>query len=190
VTRFVYYCASTLDGYIAEADDTIDWLTGYSGTYAGAGVQPMAGSYERFYDGIGALVMGSATYEFVLEYGREWPYEGKPCWVLTSRPLAIMEGEGVDVRFASRPVGEIYDEIVASARPRDVWVVGGGNVASQFADNGLLDELRLHVVPVVLAGGKPLFDRPLTGGPMQLTGALPCDNGMVELTYEIVRAAD
>jgi dihydrofolate reductase len=187
VTRVVYYCASSLDGYIAEADDTIDWLTGYGGTYAGAGVQPMEGNYERFYDGIGSLVMGSATYEFVLEYGGEWLYKDKPCWVLTSRPLAIPEGEGVDVRLASCPVAEIYDEIVAAARPRDVWVVGGGNLASQFADDGLLDELRIHVVPVILARGKPLFDRPLPGGPLQLTRAVPCDNGMVELAYEIER---
>ena len=187
MTRLVYYCASTLDGYIAEADDTIDWLMGYRGTYAGAGVEPMAGSYERFYDGVGSLVMGSATYEFVLEHGGEWPYEGKPCWVLTSRPLAIPEGEGVDVRLASCPVAEVYDEIVAAARPRDVWVVGGGNVASQFADEGLLDELRVQVVPVVLASGKPLFDRRLPGGPMQLSGAAPRDNGMVDLTYEIER---
>jgi len=187
VTRVVYYCASTLDGYIAEADDTIDWLTGYDGTYTGAGVEPMSGSYEHFYDGVGSLVMGSASYEFVLEHGREWPYKHKPCWILTSRPLAISEGEGVDVRLANCPVAEIYEELVAAARPRDVWVVGGGNVASQFADDGLLDELRVHVVPVVLARGKPLFDRPLPGGPMQLTRAVPCDNGMVELRYEIAK---
>jgi dihydrofolate reductase len=187
VTRLVYYCASTLDGYIAESDDTIDWLTEYDGAYAGAGAEPMAGSYERFYDGIGSLVMGSASYEFVLEHAREWPYKGKPCWVFSSRTLPIPDGEGVDVRLASGPVAEIYDEIVAAARPRDVWVVGGGNVASQFADDGLLDELRIHTVPVVLARGKPLFDRPLPGGPLQLTRAVPCDNGMVELTYEIRR---
>jgi len=187
LTRVVYYCASTLDGYVAAADDTIEWLTGYDGTYAGTGTEPMAGSYERFYDGIGSLVMGSATYEFVLEHGREWPYAGKPCWVLTSRDLVIPDGEGVDVRLESSAVSELYDELAAAARPRDVWVVGGGNVASQFADDGLLDELRVHVVPVVLGHGKPLFDRALPGAPMQLTGVVPRDNGMVELTYDIER---
>jgi dihydrofolate reductase len=188
LTRVVYYCASTLDGYVAEADDTIDWLTGYQGTYAAAGAEPIEGSYEGFYDGVGSLVMGSATYEFVLEHGREWPYTCKPCWVLTSRSLAIPDGEGVDVRLASCPVSAIYDEVAAAARPRDVWVVGGGNVASQFADEGLLDELRVHVVPVVLGHGKPLFDRALPGPPMQLTGVVPRDNGMVELSYAVERA--
>jgi dihydrofolate reductase len=188
MTRVVYYCASTLDGYIAAADDTIEWLTDYSGTYAGAGAQSTAGSYERFYNGIGSLVMGSATYEFVLEHGRRWPYAGKPCWVLTSRDLAIPDGEGVDVRLESSAVSELYDELVAAAGSLDVWVVGGGNVASQFADDGLLDELRVHVVPVVLGRGKPLFDRALPGEPMQLTGVVPRDSGMVELIYAIERA--
>jgi dihydrofolate reductase len=183
LTRVVYYCASTLDGYVAEADDTIDWLTGYQGTYAAAGAEPIEGSYEGFYDGVGSLVMGSATYEFVLEHGREWPYTCKPCWVLTSRSLAIPDGEGVDVRLASCPVSAIYDEVAAAARPRDVWVVGGGNVASQFADAGLLDEVWVTVVPVVLGTGKPLFDRRLPGPPLQLTAALPRPSGMLELRY-------
>jgi dihydrofolate reductase len=65
--------------------------------------------------------------------------------------------------------------------------VGGGNVASQFADQGLLDELIVTVVPVVLGEGKPLFDRRLPGGPMQLTGTRPFDSGMVEVRYSLKR---
>jgi dihydrofolate reductase len=79
----------------------------------------------------------------------------------------------------------LYDELIAGAGERNVWVVGGGNVASQFADAGLLDELLVTVVPVVLGEGKPLFDRRLPRGPMQLTGTRTFDSGMVELRYEI-----
>jgi dihydrofolate reductase len=60
-------------------------------------------------------------------------------------------------------------------------------VASQFADAGLLDEVLVTVVPVVLGDGKPLFDRPVPGGPMQLTGTRCFDSGIVELRYEITR---
>ena len=66
MTKTQYYCASTLDGYIAESDDTIDWLLKYEGSFEGDGVEPIKGSYDRFYEGVGALVMGSVTYEFVL----------------------------------------------------------------------------------------------------------------------------
>lgn len=181
-----YYCAASLDGFIANADDTLDWLTGYEGSFSGANVEPMAGSYERFYASVGALIMGSATYEFVLAL-TEWPYAGKPTWVLSSRTLAVPDDERADVRIVSATVSEVHAELVASAGERNLWVVGGGNVASQFADVGLLDEVIVTVVPVVLGAGKPLFDRPLPGGPIQLTGTRSFDTGMVELRYEIRR---
>lgn len=186
MSKAQYYCAASLDGYIAEADDTLDWLMKYEGSFEGE-AEPIKGAYERFYDGVGALIMGSVTYQFVLDLEREWPYKGKPTWILTTRDLPKPEGEGVDVRFANTKVRDLYDELIAAAGEGDLWVVGGGNVASQFADEGLLDGLLVTIVPVVLGEGKPLFDRRLPGGPMQLTGSRRFDSGMVELCYEIRR---
>src|SRR6476469_461704 len=87
VSRTQYYCAASLDGYIAEADDTLDWLLSYDGSFSGPHAEPIKSSYDRFYEDVGALVMGSVTYEFVLALDRGWPYEGKPTWVLSSRVL-------------------------------------------------------------------------------------------------------
>jgi dihydrofolate reductase len=188
VSSSQYYVASSLDGYIAEADDTLDWLLKYEGRFEGEGVEPVAGGYERYYEGVGALVMGSRTYEFILgelAEGGGWPYKGKAAWVLSSRDLPEPEGEDVDVRIGGANVSELYDEMIAAAGERDLWVVGGGNVASQFADEGLLDEVLVTVVPGVLGDGRPLFDRRLPGGAMRLTGTRAFDNGMVELRYEI-----
>ena len=89
------------------------------------------------------------------------------------------------MRVVEAEVADLHDEMTAAAGERNLWVVGGGNVASQFADAGLLDEVLLTVVPVVLGEGKPLFDRPPPGGPMQLTGSRAFESGMVELSYEI-----
>jgi dihydrofolate reductase len=128
------------------------------------------------------------TYEFVLghmETATEWPYKGKPCWVLSTRDLPVPEGEGIDVRIVDAPVPDLFEEMLAAAGERELWVVGGGNVASQFADESLLDEVHVTVVPVVLGEGKPLFDRRLPGGPMRLTGVHPRPSGMVELRYAI-----
>lgn len=190
MSRTQYYCASSLDGYIAEADDTLEWLTSYEGSYEGGETSAGKGGYDEFYADVGALVSGSVTYEFILDHtagGGEWPYAGKPCWVLSSRDLPVPEGEGVDVRIVDAKVPELHDEMVAAAGDRNLWVVGGGNVASQFADEGLLDDVIVTVVPAVLGTGKPLFDRRLPGGPMQLVGARPWSTGMVELRYEIRR---
>ena len=191
MTKTQYYCAATLDGYLADADDGLEWLFGYEGAFEGEGTEQgpfgEGGAYERFYDRIGALVSGSTTYEFVVDHAGEdgeWPYPGKPWWVLSSRDLPLPEGDGVDVRVVDGDVGDLRAEIMESAGGRNVWIVGGGNVASQFADEGLLDELVLTVVPVVLGEGKPLFDRGLRG-PMQLLGTTVFHSGMVELRYGI-----
>jgi dihydrofolate reductase len=192
MSRTQYYCAMSLDGYIAESDDTLAWLMEYEGSYEGEDAVSSKGKagYEGFYEGVGALVSGSATYEFLLRHmaeGNEWPYKGKPCWVLSSRELPVPDGEDVDVRIVDATVPELYDEMIAAAGDRNLWVIGGGNVASQFADEGRLDDVLVTVVPVVLGDGKPLFDRRLPGSPMQLTGTRTFDTGMVELRYEIRR---
>jgi dihydrofolate reductase len=177
----VYYCATSLDGYIAESDDNIDWLTGYEPAPLGPDVEPVGGefpgTYEEFYDGVGALVSGSATYEWVLANAKDWPYDDKPFWVLTSRD-GLPVPEGRDVRFNGS-----FEEMLASAGERKLWIVGGGGVANQFAEAGLLDEVWVTVVPVALGAGKALFDRRLPGGPMRLMAVLPRSSGMVELRY-------
>ena len=191
-----YYAAATLDGYIAEADDSIDWLLGYEGSFSGEGAEPGpmsdGGSYERFYERVGALVSGSTTYEFVLDHvgeSGEWPYLDKPYWVLSSRELRTPSDERTDVRIVDGSVEELYDEMIAAAGGGNLWIVGGGNVASQFAAAGLLDEVIVTVVPVVLGTGKPLFERRLPGGPLRLRGTRAYENGMVELSYGLDRRA-
>jgi dihydrofolate reductase len=194
VSKTQYYCAASLDGYIAEVDDSLAWLLDYEGSFEGDGVEPgprgEGGAYESFYEGVGALVSGATTYEFVLDHlaeDSEWPYGGKSCWVLSSRDLPVPKGEEVDVRIVNAKVADLYDQMITAAGERNLWIVGGGNVASQFADEGLLNEVLVTVVPVVLGVGKPLFDHRLPGGAMQLMGTRAFDTGMVELRYEIRR---
>jgi dihydrofolate reductase len=195
MAKTIYYGAGSLDGYLAGPGDDLGWLLGYQGSFEddSADPDPMGeeGSYARFYAGVTALVMGSATYEWILDHpeagGGGWPYRDKPCWVLSSRRLRRPEGEGVDVRIADAPVRELYPEMAAAAGDGTLWVVGGGGVASEFAEADLLDEVHLTVVPVVLGAGKPVFERTPPGGAMQLLAARPQRNGMVELRYAVRR---
>jgi dihydrofolate reductase len=191
VPKVQYYAAATLDGYIAGVDDDLDWLLGYEGSYEGPEAEPGpmsgGGGYERFYEGVGAVVSGSTSYEWVLDHLSRWPYAGKPFWVLSSRELPSPEGDDVDVRVSGGDVADLHDEILASAGGQNLWILGGGNVASQYARAGLLDEVLVTVVPVVLGAGKPLFDERLRAGPLQLTGTSVFETGMVELRYEVRR---
>lgn len=100
--------------------------------------------------------MGSATYEWLLADGiAEWPYAQQVSWVLTSRSLP--ETAGGDIRFVQGTVAELHPQWVAAAAGRNVWVVGGGHVAAQVADAGLLDEIILTTMPVTLGAGTPLL---------------------------------
>ena len=151
-----YYTATTLDGFLADPDDSLAWLMRQDLDESG----PQ--SYGAFIERIGALVMGSTTYEWVLahlaESGEAWFY-AQPTWVMTTRELPVPEG--ADVRFARGPVADLYDDLVAAAGERDLWVVGGGDLAGQFADLGLLDEVIVSIAPVVLGAGRPLLPRRL-----------------------------
>ena len=183
MARTRYYAAATLDGYIADESDGIDWLQTYDEGFAGS-EDSVGDAMSSFMDEIGSLLMGSATYEFILEHGSNWPYGDRPTWVLTSRELREMEG--ADLRFYDGDVDEVHGDALAAAGGRDLWVVGGGSVASQIEQAGLLDELQVTVVPVILGSGKPLFAHP-PAKPMKLLGTRAFSNGMTELTYALSR---
>jgi dihydrofolate reductase len=158
--KLTYYTATTLDGFIADPDDSLAWLFVQEQDHGGLL------NYDEFFAGIGALVMGSTTYEWVLanrervieEVGSAWPY-AIPAWVMTSRDLEAVPG--ADIRFASGSVTGVYDAMVGAASGKDLWLVGGGDLAGQFAEAGLLDEVITYVAPVTLGAGRPLLPRRL-----------------------------
>jgi dihydrofolate reductase len=154
MTRTTYYTAMTLDGFLADEHDSLDWLFVQDQDEKG----PL--NYDEFIAGIGAIVMGATTYEWILRHqadtGEKWPYD-IPAWVVTHRDLPGVEG--ADVRFAQGDVRPVHEAMVAAAGGKDLWVVGGGDLAAQFAEAGLLDDLICYVAPVTLGAGRPLFPR-------------------------------
>lgn len=184
MARTVYYAAMSLDGFIAEPEEKLTWLTGFDGPGSVAeGSQPIKDSYPEFMRGIGSLVMGSKTYDFLRDL-EKWPYDAMPTWVYTRRDLARVEG--ANLTFTSGDVADLHGEMLAAAGGQDLWVIGGGDLASQYVAAGLLDLIRVTVVPIILGDGLPLFAQPLSR-PMKLLEVTPFDTGMVELSYEITR---
>lgn len=146
-----YFTASSLDGFIATPENSLDWLLNQKIDPAG----PM--SYQRFERTIGALAMGATTYEWVRTNDPgPWGYE-QPTWVFTHRRLTLPAG--ADVRLTSADVREVHAQMEAAAGGKDLWVVGGGDLAGQFADAGLLDEVWVQFAPVTLGAGAPLLPR-------------------------------
>ncbi|GAB3599762.1 dihydrofolate reductase family protein [Microbacterium tumbae] len=148
-----FYTATSLDGFIATREHSLDWLLTQDIDTDG----PMA--YPGFIQGIGALAMGASTYEWVMEHENgAWGY-AQPTWVFTHRDLAP-PATG-DVRFTQKDVRTVHAEMVDAAGGKDLWIVGGGDLAGQFADAGLLDEVWVQYAPVTLGAGAPLLPRAL-----------------------------
>jgi dihydrofolate reductase len=176
-----YYTASSLDGFIAAPEHSLDWLLQFGD---GEGT-----SYPDFIREVGALAMGAHTYEWVLRHlagsnsdkPNAWPYE-QPCWVFTTRSLSAVPG--ADIRFVRGDVRPVHAAMVAAASGKNVWIVGGGELAGQFYDVGLLDELIVTLAPVTLGGGSPLLPRAITTPPLRLTAATTY-GVFAELRYEV-----
>jgi dihydrofolate reductase len=177
-----YFTAASLDGFIATEDDSLDWLFPLGDLNSS--------SYPEFIARVGALAMGSATYEWMLRHaetvasqsGAAWPYT-QPAWVFTTRQLPPVPG--ADVRFVRGDVRAVHDEMRAAAGSMNIWIVGGGDLAGQFYDAHLLDEIIVQVGSVTLGRGKPLFPRRVLSPTLRLVDARPLGTGMAELRYEV-----
>ncbi|GAA4529232.1 dihydrofolate reductase family protein [Brachybacterium paraconglomeratum] len=162
---YLYYTATTLDGFLADEHDGLDWLLS----------QPLAQGglldYDAFYARVGALVMGRSTYQWILDHPAEqfadtagWPYD-RPTFVFSHHDL---EPAAETVSIVTGSPQEHHEQIAAAARSSAaktgaagggaVWIVGGGGLAAEFARAGLLDEVLVSIAPVTLGSGKPLLD--------------------------------
>jgi dihydrofolate reductase len=169
-----YYTASSLDGFLATPDDSLDWLL----SLGDVGET----SYPNFIANVGAIVMGSATYEWLLKHSDGWTYS-QPAWVFSNRDLPRMPG--ADVRMVRGDVRPVYNEIMGATGGRSAWIVGGGDLAGQFFDAGLLDQIIVTFAPVTLGEGKPLLPRQISGDRLKLQ-SIEQFGPFAELRYDVI----
>src|SRR5215207_6578062 len=177
-----YYTASSLDGFIATEDHSLEWLFPL--------VELESTSYPTFISEVGALAMGSSTYEWLLRHvvklgtsdESAWLYS-QPAWIFSRRNLPVPAR--ADIRFVQGNVQPIHTEMKDIAGMKNIWIVGGGDLAGQFFDAGLLDELIIQMGSVTLGSGKPLFPRYVISPTLKLSSVQRFGDGMVELRYDI-----
>ncbi|MFD0523975.1 dihydrofolate reductase family protein [Paractinoplanes durhamensis] len=167
-----YYTATTIDGFIADPDNSLEWLFAVEeGREDESGANP----FSTFFAGVGAFAMGATTYEWILEHEslltrpEKWQeyYQDIPAWVFTHRDLPPIPG--ADLTFVRGDVRPVHAAMTARAGGKNIWVTGGGELAGAFADAGLLDELILGVAPATLGAGAPLLPRRLMPSRIKLT---------------------
>lgn len=181
VTKTVYNTATTVNGFIADENNSLDWLFV---------VDRDSDTFADFLDNVGSMCMGATTYEWILANDDilnkpdKWHeyYADRPTWVFTHRELPPIPG--ADIRFVSGDIAPVHDEMLAAAGDKDVWITGGGELVGLFADAGRLDEVRVSIAPVTLTGGAPLLPRRLTTASLELTG-MTRNGQFAELTYRV-----
>lgn len=150
MAKIVGYIASSLDGFIATADENLDWLTQQPDLNLGEF------DYRNFIARIRTVVMGRATYDWIARYPGDWEYDGKRVIVVTSRPIDNPKGP-LETRS---DIPALIAELRA-LDDGDVWMLGGGKLQMTFMEHGALDEIEIYVISEIIGGGIPLF--PPTG---------------------------
>lgn len=189
MTKTQYYTATSVDGFIADLDNSLAWLF-----QVGAGDEQAEAHEDRFAPfiaDVGALCMGSTTYEWVLAHDKllenpeKWHayYGDRPCWVFTHRDLPAIPG--VNMTFVKGDVAEVHQQMVHAAGGKNIWIIGGGDLVGQFADHGLLDEIMLSMAPVTLGAGAPLLPRRLLSTELKLS-KVEHNAYFVFLTYQVI----
>lgn len=168
----ILYIAISLDGFIARRDGDIAWLTAYDNPGEDYG-------YATFYARVGAVILGGRTYRQVLDLG-SWPYPGMPTYVATRGPL--LDPPDPNIRAFDGEMSDLVAQIRQTTE-RDIWLVGGGQLVTAFANQHLIDEYIITLVPLLLGDGIPLFHDVQVEERLQLTGSQVYTNGLVQVRY-------
>jgi dihydrofolate reductase len=184
--KTLYFTATSLDGYIADENNSLDWLFAVDGENAGET------SFASFFADMGAIAMGATTYLWLLEHERlleepaKWQayYGSIPSWIFTHRRLPVVPGAAIT--FVQGDVAPVHAQMKEAAGGKTLWLAGGGDLVGQFADRGLLDEILVTVAPVTLGRGAPLLPRRFTSLQLELVEVVQ-DRQFARLRYRFRR---
>lgn len=167
----ILHISTSLDGYIARADGSIDWLSVVESPDEDYG-------YAAFFQSVDALVMGEGTYQQVAGFGH-WPYRGRPCYVFARNEL---KPKCKDVHFVTGQPAEVIADIEAKGAER-IWLVGGAFLAATFMRADMIDEYQLSVVPILLGEGIRLFPPSLPEQVLSVVDSRAYPSGLVQIHY-------
>ncbi|MCB1180058.1 MAG: dihydrofolate reductase family protein [Leptospiraceae bacterium] len=180
-SKVQFYTATTIDGFIADENHSLDWLFV---------VDREKDGFSDFFASIGAIVMGRNTFDWVVNYENiyenpeKWNkfYNNLPCWVFTNRELKPIEG--AEIYSVSDDVENIYNNILKRVNGKNIWLTGGGVLVEKKKKKGFLDELILQFAPVTLGKGASLLPIKLLSTELELIKVTK--NGQfIDATYEV-----
>ena|SRR3984957_20443352 len=169
------YIATSIDGYIAREDGSLDWHDQVH--------DDEDYGLQKFLDSIDTVILGRKTYEIVtglIASFSDWPYTGKRVIVLSSS-LQCVKGQ---VELFKGDLIQLTSQL-HSEGVKHIWI-DGGVAASQFLDHQLVDNMTLSIIPVILGAGIPLFSQLGKELPCRLISSQSYPTGLVQLNYELM----
>jgi dihydrofolate reductase len=174
-TRRVWYSvASSLDGYIARADGSYDWIPDEDGI-----------DWSAFMGRFDTWIMGRKTYDVM----RSQPEGGGGAKPLRTYVFSrtLHQASHPDITVVAGDPAELLTKLRAE-RGKDIWLVGGGDLFRQLLDAGQVDVVEVGLIPVLLGGGIPFLPQGGTDIKLRLNRSeRPGKSGILMLTYDVVR---
>lgn len=174
MTQVQLFIATTIDGFIARENGSLDWLFNLSNP------NQIDHGYGDFISGIDTVVMGRKTYDDVLGFGIEWPYNNCTSYVVTNNSnFSVSTGN----TFVLNELNKDSVEQLRSKSLANIWVVGGGEIITQFLNFEEIDEMTLSIIPVILGEGIRLFPGAPKESEFELIRTEAFETGVVNLKY-------
>jgi dihydrofolate reductase len=165
--KTILYIAISLDGYVAEPNDEIEWLNRYNNIDFGL---------KEFLNRVGAIIMGRCSYDIGVEqkWFNQYNY-GVPIFV----------NKDAEFIFVTKGIETAHTQAKSKAGDKNVWIFGGANIAQQYLQLGLIDEISVGITPTLLGNGKRLFDNIGKHIDLTLINTKQYEKDLVELNYKI-----
>lgn len=168
--KIILNLATSLDGFIAEENGSVDWLNDFLKPEEDYGM-------NAFFKQCGTAIMGAKTYEQTLSF-HYW-YGDMDGIVFTSRELPGLDGRSI--RFVDGDPKEIVFSL--KKKEKDSWLVGGASLIAQFINNNLLDEIIITIVPRLIGKGIPLCSDLNEIQKLKLQETKSFSDGVIQLKY-------
>lgn len=174
--EIIYHVATSLDGFIADAEGRVDWLNDFNAFED----KEVMRDFQEFMNSFDAILLGGTTYDFALRHG-QWMSPGTPTWVFTSRNLPLLDP---GIQLTSETPQTACDELTARDLNR-AWLMGGGKLATSFLDDGLVTQVDLAIIPILLGKGIPLISSIAKEPRLAMRNSKSYANGVVRVNYQV-----